>query len=125
MHSAPAVRVCAYSVVMRKLAELALLLTLTGCASPPSANVLVSEHYDPPAAAWALPNLVLGPSVEHARLGEWYTLRSGWPETPIGVRLGEISEYSDVTYDDESYYDRFGGAFYRIRQSVRTGAVLR
>lgn len=118
-------RVCAYSVVMRKLAELALLFTLTGCAATPPATVLVSEHYGPPTAARPAPNLVLGPSVEHARLGEWYAVRSGWPETPIGIRLGEISEYNDVTYDDESYYDRFGGAFYRIRQSVRTGAVLR
>jgi hypothetical protein len=41
-----------------------------------------------------------------------------------GVRLDEVTYYSTVIYDEESYFDRRGSLLYG-RQAVRTGVWLK
>lgn len=102
-----------------------LTLLLAGCAAP---NRGVVIHSSPPGAVEELstaPNLVLGPSAEHARLAQLFTQRSSWPAVDAGYRLEEISVYNEVIYDDQTFYDRYGGGYYREAETYRTGVLLR
>ena len=104
---------------------LAAAALFSGCAAHEPSVVVVHEVLPPPADNYRPPNLVLGPSAEHARLGEWFAARSDWPSMESGMRLEEVSTYIDATYDDQAYYDRFGGAFFKVQESVRTGVFVR
>ncbi|MFO0837770.1 MAG: hypothetical protein U1D55_04530 [Phycisphaerae bacterium] len=104
-----------------RLAYLALTL-LIGCAAPRQA-VLRDDPLDyesPPA-----PNLVLGGGPRLLRIADDLTERSNWPSVPIGYRFNEESYSTHISYDDQSYYDRFGGGFNYVTQSVRTGVLVR
>jgi hypothetical protein len=112
------------------MGKIALFLSamgfLAGCAdqTPPVA-LLVHEVIATPRLANLPPNLALGPTADDARLGEWFAFRSDWPASDYGVRLEELSTYLDATYDDQAYYDRFGGAFFKVQSSTRTGVLVR
>jgi hypothetical protein len=105
-----------------------LILTLSlfaGCAARQPVTTLVHEAFTTGRVGDRPPNLVLGPTREIARVGQWYTFREEWPAVPFGWRLEEVSTYTDATFDDQAYYDRFGGAFFKVQDSVRTGIILR
>lgn len=97
---------------------------LFGCASPDRSVVLhantFSERLD-----GAPPNLALGPSAETNLLAEELTVRSSWPSLPTGYVLDDVTEATEVMFDDQSFYDRLGGSFFRAGQSVRTRVFLR
>jgi hypothetical protein len=97
-----------------------LLLTLTGCAvnNGPTAYT--------PAPGEPVSNLVLGSSPDQAVLAQLYTYRSSWPSVRMGYIFDDLSTYTEVIYDDQSYYDwRGGGGYTREAVSVRTGVLVR
>lgn len=96
-----------------------------GCTSREPAAITFHEDLAPQAVANRPANLVLGPTAVHARFGPWFAARSDWPAVEYGLRLEDVSTFSDVTYDDQAYYDRHGGAFFKIQDSARTGILLR
>ena len=93
----------------------ALCALLAGCAGPGKYAVLHA-----PAA-----NLALGPTAEHVRLGEAFAYRSAWPSVDAGYRFEDTSFFSQVIFDDQSFYDRLGGGLYHETQTVRTGIMVR
>lgn len=59
------------------------------------------------------------------QIADAFSIRSDWPSTPIGFYFDDISSYSIMNYDDQSFYDEMGGASYWIAESYRTGSLLR
>ena len=97
-----------------------LLLMLAGCAARPRVAVYAPAPGQPTA------NLVLGPTRDHTFLAEVYSYRSSWPSVQSGYLFDDVSTFSEVIYDDQSYYDGFyGGGFTREAVSVRSGVLVR
>jgi len=97
-----------------------LLLAFAGCASRSGPAVYA------PGAGRPLTDLALGPSRGHTVLAEMYASRSSWPSAWLGYLFDDVSTYTEVIYDDQSYYDpRGGGGFTREAVSVRTGVLIR
>ncbi|MCH8804478.1 MAG: hypothetical protein IH986_00120 [Planctomycetes bacterium] len=100
-------------------------LMLCGCAPRERAVVLRSATAAASGRAIGFPNLALGPTADHARLAEVFATRSSWPSVETGYRLGEVSNFFEVIFDEESFHDRLGGGFYRGRESFRSGVLIR
>jgi len=82
--------------------------------------------YAPAAPAVSTPaNLALGPTAEHGRIAEYFTQRSTWPSVPVGYRLDDAAYHVEVIYDDQSFYDRLGGGYFRMSETARTSTMLR
>ncbi|MFQ5806322.1 MAG: hypothetical protein ACE5I3_07725 [Phycisphaerae bacterium] len=97
-----------------------MLMTLVGCASSNAPTVYV------PGPGRSVANLALGPSRDHAILAEMYAYRSSWPSVPAGYVFDDVSTYTEVNYDDQTFYDwREGGGYTREAISVRTGVLIR
>jgi len=95
------------------------LLVLAGCTGP-TATVYLAR----PSSTVA--NLVLGPSAEHTWLAGEYASRSSWPSVQTGYVFEDFSAYSELIFDDQSFYDRRdGGSYTRQAVSVRSGVVMR
>ena len=92
---------------------------LAGCQAPPRFAVLSDEAPEPASA-----NLVLGRYAETAALAEVVALRSDWPAVERGLRLDDVTFYTNVLYDEQAHYDRFGGLFYSV-EAVQTGVWVR
>lgn len=96
------------------------MLTLAGCARS-SGPVVYAPGPDRPAA-----NLVLGPSPEHTWLAETFAYRSSWPSVESGYSFDDVSTYTEVIYDDQSFYDTpLDGGYTHAAVSVRTGVLIR
>ncbi len=104
-----------------RLSVLVLLsiLGVAGCQAPPHFAVLGNEGPEGPCA-----NLVLGRSPESAALAEVIEPRADWPTMDRGMRLDDVTYFSNITYDEQTYYDRYNNLFYGM-QAVRTGVYLR
>ena len=97
-----------------------LLLTLAGCAS--SNGVVVYA----PGPARPAANLALGPLPDHTWLAESFAWRSSWPSVESGYVFDDVSSYTEVIFDDQSYYGGFdGGSFTREAISIRSGVLVR
>jgi hypothetical protein len=85
----------------------------------------------PPVTYWAqadraAANLVIGPTRDHGWLAESFAYRSQWPAVDAGYAFDDVSTYTEIIYDDQSFYDwRYGGGYTREAISVRTGVVVR
>ncbi len=97
---------------------------LSGCAARDEGTLLFAPEARPAQTAPA-PNLVLGPTAEHARLAEEFAYRANWPSVDLGYRVDDTSYATEVMFDDQVYYDRLGGSFLYGTQSVRTSVLLR
>jgi hypothetical protein len=96
------------------------MLILTGCAGGERAVVYAPGPGQPAA------NLALGPARDHVWLAESFAGRSSWPAAYAGYRFDDVSSFTEVIYDDQSYYDSFdGGSYTRAAISVRSGVVVR
>jgi len=95
------------------------VVLLGGCAGSDRAAVLAVDQVPPPRA-----NLVLGPSAAHGRMAALFVGRSEWPAIERGYRFDDVTFYSRIHYDEQSYYDRFG-SLYHESQAVRTGVMVR
>ncbi len=98
---------------------LLMIAAIGGCASGRTGTVIEARRLVGPP-----PNLALGPTAEHARLGCLLTERADWPAAEIGYQHEEVTFYSKITYDEQSYFDRFG-AVYHQTQSFQTGMRVR
>lgn len=97
-----------------------LLVSLAGCANVGGPAVYAPEP-DRPVA-----NLALGPSRDHTWLAEAHAYRSSWPAVRSGYVFDDISTYTELIYDDQSFYDaRYGGGYTRAAVSVRSGVLIR
>ena len=92
---------------------------LAGCSSSQRGAVLSAEPGVRPQA-----NLALGPSAQHLRLAELWATRSNWPAVDRGYRQSDVTYYTRVHYDTQSYYDRYG-SLYHETQTVQTGTWWR
>lgn len=92
---------------------------MAGCTGPNGVTVV-----EPHPRVGRQPNLALGPSREHARLGQELAVRSDWPAATIGVRGEDVTFYSTIIYDQQSYNDRYN-SFYHETQTIRTGVLIR
>lgn len=97
--------------------------TLAGCAAPRPAGARLTRRSGciarrPP------PNLLSGQADLLASARE-FAFRSDWPSTPIGIHVDDVTRYSSVVYDDQTYFDELGGVHERIDTQVRTGLVIR
>ena len=104
---------------------IALLSALGGCASkPPHAAVVI---HDPAVVERDRPpgNLALGPAPAVAALAEQMAGRTPAPGAYVGYALGEMAFSSVFTYDDQSFYDRLGGAYFHEADSFRMQGWLR
>jgi hypothetical protein len=71
-------------------------------------------------------NCALGPTRDHAWLAEGFAQRSSWPSVHSGFRFDDVSSYSEVIFDDQSFFDlRDGGGYLREAVSVRSGVLVR
>lgn len=100
------------------------LLLLAGCAqrTGPAYSAL---HGGPDLSGRLAPNLALGRSPADPLIGQLFNARSAWPAVEHGLRLSEQTYYTDVHFDDQSFYDRLGGASFNLRTSTRTGVFIR
>ncbi len=98
---------------------MASLTPLVGCTAPqahaPGQGVLVGKGGA---------NLALGPTAEYGALAAEFNQRSDWPATSTGYRLPEISDYTEVLFDDQLIPDAFNFSF-RVQQSFRSGTMIR
>ena len=95
-----------------------LLTTLAGCCA--GHGIVVR----PPGGAVA--NLALGRTGDQAYLSEAYAYRSSWPSVTTGHLFDDVSTFTEVIYDDQSFYDDIeGGGYIRESVSVRTGVLVR
>lgn len=97
-----------------------MLLIFAGCAGDRGAVTYAPEP-DRPVA-----NLALGRMQEQTWLAESFAGRSSWPSVRLGYLFDDVSSYTEVIYDDQSYYDGFhGGSYTRQAISVRSGVLVR
>lgn len=96
------------------------LTVLAGCAARGKAVVYVPRSGHPVA------NCALGPTRDHTWLAEDFAQRSAWPSVHTGIRFDDVSSYSEVIFDDQSFFDlRDGGGYLREAVSVRSGVLVR
>ncbi len=50
---------------------------------------------------------------------EWYAGRAEWPTAYGGFIIEDESTSVEIEFDDQSFFDRFGGGYYRTSQAVR------
>lgn len=102
------------------------LVAVSGCASRPPPHAAVITH-DPTVFERDRPpgNLALGPAPAVNVLAEQFAGRAAAPGAYIGYRLGEMSYSTVFTYDDQSFYDRLGGAYFQEADSFRLQSWLR
>jgi hypothetical protein len=106
--------------MLRVAGTVVSLLLLAGCAGPHGRGTWSCGPDQP------LANLALGPSRDYTVLAETYAYRSSWPSARSGYVFDDVATYTEVIYDDQSYYDtRDGGGFTREAVSVRTGVWIR
>ena len=92
---------------------------LSGCSAAPRAAVCASFRERAPA------NLVLGPTRDHSAISEAFTTRSAWPSVDSGILFDDVSTYTEIIDDDQSFYTRDGGSFTQEAVSVRSGTLFR
>ena len=44
---------------------------------------------------------------------------------PIGYRFDDRSYHTEVIYDDQAFYERLGGGYFRAAETIRTGVLVR
>jgi hypothetical protein len=109
---------------MRHVCRVAwLVLPLLGCGSPPAAGPRQPGygHPAPPRVA----NLALGSHPEHVQIGGELTYRSDWPAVRYGYVIEDVASFFSFSYDDQSFYDRFGGGYFSLFEATRQGVIAR
>ncbi len=90
-----------------------VLAALSGCAAP---QVVCPQR---------TPNLALGRDRSVNQIAQESNLRSGWPSVESGYVFDDVTYFSTSSYDRQYYYDRLGGEFENLTESVRTGIRVR
>lgn len=99
-----------------------LASSLFGCAATPHAAVV--EPWVRRGEPARTPNLVFGRTPQDAWLATQIE-RGERPAAAIGYRFGQPSFSDETIYDDQLFFDRLGGSYYRSSVSQRTDVWLR
>lgn len=99
-----------------------LASSLLGCATTPHAAIVDAGGGCEERAR--TPNLVFGRVPEDAWLATEIE-RGERPAAAIGYRFGQPSFSDETIYDDQLFFDRLGGSYYRSSASQRTDVWLR
>ncbi|MBU0639638.1 MAG: hypothetical protein KKB50_12290 [Planctomycetes bacterium] len=99
-------------------------LLLFGCAARQPGVVIRSSAGTHARCAPVVANLALGPSAEHGRVAALFAYRTSWPTVAIGYRFDQISQYTELIYDDQTFYDWHGGGYYRESETIHSGVLL-
>lgn len=122
-----------------------LAVPLLGCAAPSSGRTAEPWADRKPAAEsradrapgshkWSssarpagpgVANLALGSHPVHVQLGEELTYRSDWPAFRNGYVIEDVASFFSYSYDDQSFYDRFGGGYFGLFEATRQGIIAR
>ena len=97
----------------RTIPVLFVLAAFCGCAAPSRVCPQTST------------NLALGRVASVNRLAQESNLRSGWPSIESGYMFDDVTYFSSSSYDRQYFYDRLGGEFENLSQSIRTGVRVR
>ena len=104
--------------MVRYAITLTIALLLAGCASTPHGTLLCADSR--PA------NLAIGPMRDQTVLAEAFAYRPSWPAADAGYHFADSASYTEVIYDDQSFYDwRLGGGYTHASVSVRSGVIVR
>lgn len=95
-----------------------LLLSCAGCAAP-RATVYIGDGRRPPT------NLALDRDPRLTQLAEEFSSRSDWPAVDFGYVVDQFEATTVFSYDDQSFYDRLGGAFHRAAETIHIRSVDR
>ena len=111
---------------MKRAGKIAIwAIILCGCAGRQPVAILPGPEVAGSDGTGSLANLALGPSAEHGRIAEMFAYRSSWPAVPIGYRFDDRSYHTEVIYDDQAFYERLGGGYFRATETIRTGVLVR
>lgn len=105
---------------MRALWLVCILLS-GGCVAPPRGVSLEACASEGRAGG---ANLALGPGPQYVEVARQMNYRSDWPAADIGLWFDDVSQYVDVQFDEQYFYNRFG-SFYRTAESVRSAVAVR
>ncbi len=93
-----------------------LSLTLaSGCAAPRAGLFVSAPRSD--ALLHSQPAVAI--------VSEDLAHRATWPAVENGYEVENVEFFSDVTIDEEGFYDDLGGGYLRSRFSERSGAIVR
>lgn len=95
---------------------------LAGCAAPRPAGALLVRHGQFPHHP--APNL-LGDNADLVAAARDFTYRSDWPSVPVGFFVDDVTHYSTVIYDDQTFFDELGGIHEHVASQVRSGLLVR
>lgn len=70
------------------------------------------------------PNLALDPWSEANLAAVSLDRSSAWPSVDTGYRLDDVTTSTEVLFDYQTGFDRWGG-IHRLGQTIRTGVFLR
>lgn len=102
------------------IAVAVLLGLAAGCATPSGRiQALVAVGPERPS------NLLVGRRADDTRASQWLAGRTDWPALDFGYRLNDVLTTTDVSVNDESFFDRLGGGYYRTTYSTHTRTVVR
>lgn len=74
---------------------------------------------------YAARDLLLSRTADLSRAAQAFAGRSSWPSVEHGYRFDDVQTYTEVIFDDQSFFDREGGGHQYITESVRTGVFVR
>lgn len=109
---------------MRTGVLIVLALLLGGCGQPRRGVAVrtplpAASPADRPGA-----NLALGSSADQLWAATQWNVRAPGPSISAGYRLGDVSYFTDIQFDDQYYFGRYGG-FSRMAQTARSAVLLR
>lgn len=104
-------------------AALILIVLQSGCTPRASRDFLRGAYIAPRGGS--VPNLIMGPHRDRNLLAEEFAGRTDWPSVEGGYEFDRVTHFSEVIYDDQSFYDRHAGGYSRQSETVRTGVTVR
>ncbi len=91
----------------RRFILIAWTALIAGCAQPQRGAVISAA---PPHVVRA--NLVFARHPGTAALAPAIAARSDWPATDHGYRFDDVTYYSRIFYDEQSFYGRYGALWH-------------
>jgi hypothetical protein len=98
---------------------------LCGCAGRQPFAIIPGPGVGMSGGSGRVANLALGPSAEHSYIAEFFAYRSSWPSASVGYRFDDTSYHTEIIYDDQAFYERLGGGYFRAAETIRTGVLVR
>lgn len=101
-------------VMLRYLSILIVVGVCGGCASTPRITYVAGGA-----------NLALGRTAYETAVALDAPTRGPWGRASTGIRVEDVTTFSEMIYDDQSFFDAFGGSYYHASFSIREGVQVR